>query len=181
MTLAMRAMLLVQRSVTSTDVHGPITTEVNTKMPANADGVMTEEQKKFCLQTAQWMDRTKTFPGGVKFLADLFQEIISSNGLTVIDQSDPTISLRREITQELYDALWMARELRKSGYTMQTARRLGLGDLYAQHGSQGLARWMELATDNALHNAALEGFSRSENARVVNDSIATGETNASNY
>jgi hypothetical protein len=151
-----------------TEVQRLFTTEVNTKMPANADGMMTEEQKKFCLQTAQWMDRTKTFPGGVKFLADLFQEIISTNGLTVVDQNDPTISLRREITQELYDALWIARELRKSGYTIQTARRLGLADLYAQHGSQGLARWMDLAVDNAILNAGLEGFARSENPRVVN-------------
>lgn len=122
---------------------------------------MTEEQKQFCLRTAQWMQCIKTFPGGTKFLTDLFVEAIGEQGLTVIDEQDPKVSLRREITQELYDALWTNRELRKSGYTLQTAIKIGFPDLYRAHGTPGLVRLLGIVTDNALHNAGLEGFARS--------------------
>lgn len=122
---------------------------------------MTDEQKAFCVQTAQWIERVKTFPGGTKFLVDLFEQIATSVNLTLVDADDPKISLRREITQELYDALWTARELRKSGYTLATAKTLGLDDLYRMHGVMSLTRFVDISTSNALHNAGLEGFSRS--------------------
>jgi hypothetical protein len=121
---------------------------------------MTEEQKQFCVQTAQWMDRIKTFPGGPQFIADMFRAMCSKTGLTVVDEADPKVGIRREITQELYDALWVSRELRERGYTMQTAGNLGIADLYAMHGTGALQRYLKIVTDNALHNAGLEGFAR---------------------
>lgn len=90
---------------------------------------MTEEQKKFCLQVAQWMDRIKTFPGGGAYLTDLLISIAAHAKLEIVDQADPRISLSRDVTQELYDVLWASRELRKVGYSMQTAGKLGLADL----------------------------------------------------
>lgn len=123
---------------------------------------MTQEQKEFCVKVAQWMGRVKTFPGGNAFIVDLFTAAISAEGLEVIDKLDPKITLRRQTTQELYDALWTCRELRKSGYTMQTAAKLGLAEHYQTYGSQGLVRYLEVATNAALHNAGLEGFHRSE-------------------
>jgi hypothetical protein len=129
---------------------------------------MTDEQKKFCNQVAQWMERIREFPGGTTFLVDLFVSICATQSLDIVDRSDPSISLRREITQELYDALWTSRELRKSGYTMQTAGKIGLADLYAAHGVPGLQRFLEVATNNALHNAGLSGISLSPVHNAVN-------------
>lgn len=130
--------------------------------------LLTEEQKQFCMRVAQWMERIKTFPGGTAFIVDLFNAAISAEGLTVADAGDPKISLRRAITQELYDVVWMSRQLRKVGFNMEAAQSLGLRDLYATHGSQGLVRFLDLAMNAALHNAGLEGFSRSAlRARAV--------------
>lgn len=121
---------------------------------------MTEEQKQFCVRTGQWLDRIKTFPGGTQFIADLFRAMCSKTGLTVIDEADPKVGIRREVTQELYDALWVTRELREQGYTLQTAERIGVADLYRMHGTTALQRYLKITTDNALHNAGLEGFFR---------------------
>jgi hypothetical protein len=77
---------------------------------------MTDEQKKFCNQVAQWMERIREFPGGTTFLVDLFVSICATQSLDIVDRSDPSISLRREITQELYDRL---------GRSLRSARSAG--------------------------------------------------------
>lgn len=70
--------------------------------------------------------------------------------------------------QELLDVLWAARELRKGGYTMETAGKIGLAETYAEHGAQALTRWLNVASDNAIHNAKRRGMEPTRVRNLVN-------------
>jgi hypothetical protein len=76
--------------------------------------------------------------------------------------------VRPEVIQECYDMLRATRTLRKEGFTMVTAGKLGMAHLYAEHGSKGLIRWLELAVDAALHNAELDGITPTQPKNEVN-------------
>ena len=60
----------------------------------------------------------------------------------------------RVALQECVDVLGMTKLVREQGYTAATAKKMGSADLYALHGSQGLARKVKIATDCAIANAS---------------------------